>query len=227
MRQFFIVVFITFCTLCSSQDSIDSLIRVNRRINYYVNVQTNLLLQQFLNFNSNISNPNPYMFNVTLTDKYSGNGLLMGTGLTASNNFSNDGIVEITDDRINLATRFGFEKKMFQWRKIIPLFGAELGFGYTEQRLKTKLIQTITNSETSSKTTKLFFGPALRGGLIYKITNELFIGTEFYFNLQLSINKTVVVTNNPQIPTQTQNRTSLPIDFGFQAPTALLLGYKF
>lgn len=225
MRHFVVAVLFTLCFNCYSQDSIDSLIRINRRINYYVNVQTNLLLQQFLNFNSVASNSNPYMFNVTLTDKYSGNGLLLGTGLTASNNFSNDGIVEISDDRINLATRFGYEKKMFQWRKIVPLFGAELGFGYTEQRLKTRLIQTINNSETSIKSTKLFFGPALRGGVIYKITNELFIGTEFYFNFQLSINKTVTVTNSPQIPIQ--NKTSLPIDFGFRAPTALFLGYKF
>lgn len=227
MRKLFLLVLILISIKLISQDNTDSIVRSYRIKYHYVGVQANLLLQQFLNFNSNSINSNPYLFSYSFNYKQNGNGIVLGTGLSVSNNFSNDGVVETSDDRINTAGRIGFEKKFYQEEKFIPFIGIEVGLGYAEQKLKTKLVQTINNPQTDTKITKFFFGPAIRGGLLYSINKYVKLGTEFYFNFQVSINKSkTIVTSGNQPPSGT-NTTSLPINFGLQAPTALFLIYRF
>ncbi|MDP3558284.1 MAG: hypothetical protein Q8T03_13000 [Bacteroidota bacterium] len=227
MRKVFFLFFCIISINLISQEDTDSLVRSYRTKYHYVGVQANLLLQQFLNFNSNSFNSNPYLFSYSFNYKQNGNGMVIGTGLSASNNFSNDGVVEISDDRINVTGRVGIEKKFYQEETFIPFIGFEVGLGYTEQKLKTKLVQTINNPETNSKTTKFFFGPALRGGLLYSLNKYVKIGTEFYFNFQVSVNKSRTITTSAGQQPSGTNTTSLPINFGLQAPTALFLIYRF
>jgi hypothetical protein len=227
MRNALILVLSLIILNLFSQDNTDSLVRAERFKYHYVGVQSNLLLQQFLNFNSSAVNSNPYLFSYSFNYKQNGNGIVIGTGLSASNNFSNDGVVEISDDRINIAGRIGFEKKFYQEEKFIPFVGLEVGLGYTEQKLRSKLVQTINNPETNTKSTKFFFGPALRGGMLFSLNKYVKLGTEFFFNLQLSINKTQTVINTGGQPPSETRTTALPINFGLQAPTALFLIYRF
>lgn len=227
MRKIFFLCLCVISINVFSQDNTDSIVRSYRTKYHYVGVQVNLLLQQFLNFNSSSINSNPYLFSYSFNYKQNGNGIVLGTGLSVSNNFSNDGVVETSDDRINVCGRIGFEKKFYQEERFIPFIGLEVGLGYTQQKLNTKLVQTINNPETDTKTTKFFFGPAIRGGLLYSLNKYVKIGTEFYFNFQVSINKTsTVITSGTQPPSGTIT-SSLPLNFGLQAPTALFLIYRF
>ncbi len=223
MRKFFLVLISFYSLNFFAQDSIDSIIRIERTKYHYVNIQANLLLQQFLNFNNAIVNSNPYMFNYSFTDKRTGNGFVLGTGLSAGNDFSNDGVVEITKDNISIAFRAGYEKKFYQKEKFIPFFGLELGVGFSQENTKSRLVQTINNPETEIEATKLFFGPAARGGIYYAVSKRFLLGTEFYFNFQFSQNRTITKITGMNII----KRTSIPVNFGIQAPTALFLAYRF
>lgn len=227
MRKVLILVFSLNIINLFSQDNTDSLVRAERIKYHYVGVQSNLLLQQFLNFNSSSVNSNPYLFSYSFNYKQNGNGIVLGTGLSATNNFSNDGVVEISDDKINIAGRVGFEKKLYQEEKFIPFLGIEIALGFMQQKLRTKLVQTINNPQTDIKATKFFFGPALRGGLLYSLNRYVKIGTEFYFNLQISVNKTETLLTSGSQPPSGTSTTALPINFGLQAPTALFLIYRF
>jgi hypothetical protein len=226
-KLFFLVLSLISINLISQEDNSDSIVRADRIKYHYFGIQANLLLQQFLNFNSSSINSNPYLFSYSFNFKQNGNGMVLGTGLSVSNNFSNDGVVETSDDRINTAARIGIEKKFYQEEKFIPFVGFEVGLGYSEQKLKTKLVQTINNPQTDTKTTKFFFGPAIRGGLLYSLNKYVKIGTEFYFNFQVSINKSKTVVTTGTDPPSGTNTSSLPINFGIQAPTALFLIYRF
>ncbi|MBL7919443.1 MAG: hypothetical protein JNJ40_03965 [Bacteroidia bacterium] len=227
MRKTSLLLFCIISIRFFAQENTDSLVRSYRIKYHYVGVQANLLLQQFLNFNSSSVNSNPYLFSYSFNYKQNGNGVVLGTGLSASNNFSNDGVVEISDDRINVCGRIGIEKKFYQEERFIPFIGIEVGLGYAEQKLRTKLVQTINNPQTDTKTTKFFFGPAIRGGLLFSINKYVKLGTEFFFNAQVSINKSKTIITSATQPPSGTNTTSLPINFGLQAPTALFLIYRF
>jgi hypothetical protein len=207
------------------QKTLDSLAKASDKKVRYFGIQANLLLQQFISFNSNASiNTNPYVFCYTKTNKWDGNGFALGTGLNASTSSSDDGITSIKQERANVAFRFGYEKKYLQHQKLIPFWGVDLGLGYLHLKTESRLIQTITNNNIITVTDKAFFGPSFRAGLNYAFSKHILIGTDFFFNLQVAY-ETSSVTGNSVTPRS--SASFAPINIGFQVPTALYLMFRF
>lgn len=200
----------------------DSLL-IPRKTHYkYLGIQTNLLLQQFISFNSNSSiNNNPYVFSYSKNSLSTGRGFVFGTGFNLSQKSSNDGIALVEVQDVNLAFRIGSERKYLQFDKFIPFTGVELGFGGVYNKVSSQVNQSVTNNRTVIETTKFFFGPSVRGGLLYSLSKHILLGTEFFFNFQIAY--TEVRTNN----NFGNSSNFLPANIGFQAPTALFLVFKY
>jgi hypothetical protein len=185
-------------------------------------VQTNLLLQQFISFNSNSSiNTNPYLFSLSKNDKVTGRGTVFGTGFSVSDNSTNDGVSAIHRQDANVTIRLGSERKYRQNEKFIPFHGVDFGMGVVYSKVSSRLVQSVSSQEIVTETRKIFFGPALRGGLLYTLSKHVYLGTECFFNFQLAFSETSV---NSGVGS---NSDVIPINLGFQAPTALFLIYRY
>jgi len=206
-----------------AQDSLSPNLPVPQTDNYkYISIQSNLLLQQFISFNSNSSiNTNPYLFSFSRNNTKTGKGLVFGTGFSISENSTNDGVSATTLTKANISMRIGSERKYFQGEKFVPFAGVDYAIGFIYTNTKSRLNQSISNNFTSIEDVKFFMGPALRGGLLYTLSKRILIGSEFFFNFQLAYSRT---TTNSGFG----NESSLiPINFGFQAPTALFITYRY
>src|SRR6218665_2368224 len=90
----------------------------------YLGIQTNLLLQQFISFNSNTSiNTNPYVFSYAKNNIRTGSGFAFGTGFNLSENSTNDGVSSVNVQNINVTIRVGYERKYLQKQRLIPFWG--------------------------------------------------------------------------------------------------------
>jgi hypothetical protein len=223
MRLVFLTVFIALCFKINAQRvKPDSIWYEKKRFNY-VGIQANLLLQQFISFNSNSSiNNNPYLFTFTTNDKYGG-GFALGTGFSVQQNSTNDGVASIDVQNINVSLRLGYEKKYLQRQKFIPFWGVDMGAGGLSNKTTSTLNQSFNNSTTTIETTKFFFGPALRGGVYYALTRHIMFGTEFFINAQIAFTETK--TNNGGF--RTSSSSTVPFNVGVQAPTALFLVFRY
>jgi hypothetical protein len=188
----------------------------------YVGIQANLLLQQFISFNSNSSiNTNPYIFSYVRSSR-NGGGFALGTGFNVSQNSSNDGVSSVNTENANVTIRLGYEKKYLQNEKLIPLWGIEMGMGGIYNKTTSRLDQTFNNNVITVETTKLFFGPSFRGGLLYAFSKHILIGTESYFNCQIAFTQTSTSNGFGGV-----GQSFVPFNIGFQAPTALYLIYRY
>lgn len=206
----------------AQSSSTDSLF-IPRKTHYkYIGIQANLLLQQFISFNSNSSiNTNPYIFSYSKNNLSTGKGFVFGTGFSISERSNNDGVASSTIQDINATFRVGSDRKYYKYDKFIPITGIETSFGTIYNKTRTRLNQSITNTETVIETTKFFAGPSFRGGLLYALSKHVLIGSEFFFNVQIAFSSTN--TNiNPGVV-----QSFAPINVGFQAPTALFLVFKY
>lgn len=189
----------------------------------YIGIQSNLLLQQFISFNSNASlNTNPYVFSFARNNINTGAGFVVGTGFQVSEKSSNDGVSSINVQDANVTLRYGYEKKFMQKQKFIPLWGVEFAAGVVYNKSVSRLVQSTTNTEVIVESEKAFAGPAFRGGLNYAINKYILLGTEFYFNCMISTSR---VNNGNGNGFGT--RSFAPFNVGFQAPTALYLIFRY
>jgi len=179
------------------------------------------LLQQFLSFNSNTGiNTNPYIFTYAKNNTKTGGGFAMGTGMSYNSNSSDDGISIVNTENANFTIRLGYEKKYLQHEKFIPFWGIEFGAGYVYNQTSSTLLQTFTSNRTVVQTSRVFAGPSFRAGLNYALSRHVLLGTEFFFNAQISYTETR--TTGLGI-----SDSFKPFNIGFQVPTALFLVYRF
>lgn len=187
-------------------------------------IQANLLLQQFISFNSNSSiNNNPYLFSYSINNPRTGDGFAFGTGLSVIQSSTNDGVASITVQNINVSLRVGYEKKYLQKYKFIPFWGVEMGMGGLNNKTVSTLNQSFNNSSTTIETTKYFFGPSFRSGLNYSLSRHIMLGTEFFFNAQIAWTQTNTINGG----LRSSSESVVPFNIGFQAPTALFLMFRF
>jgi hypothetical protein len=196
----------------------------------YMGIQSNLLLQQFISFNSNSSiNSNPYLFSYAINHSQKGYGFALGTGISVNESSTNDGVASVKVQNTNVSLRVGFERKYLQQQRFIPFVGVEFGMGGLYNKTTSILNQSFNNSSTSIETTKLFIGPSLRSGLHYALSMHILIGTEFFLNAQIAWSNTQV-TNSSSTglqPTVNNSSSVIPFNVGFQAPTALFLVFRY
>ena len=188
----------------------------------YLGIQSNLLLQQFISFNSNASiNTNPFVFSSCKNNIASGEGTAFGTGFSINETTNNDGVASITVKNANVTFRIGYEKKYLQRERLIPFWGVDFGLGGTYTDFVSINNQTFNSGRISVTTTKVFIGPSFRGGLQYAISRNILLGTEFFFNAQIAYSQTVTNQANGF------SDSFIPFNIGFQAPTALFLIYRY
>ena len=225
MRKLFLFILIPFCSHAqyfrkSKPDSV----WYEKDKYYYAGIQANLLIQQFVSFNSNSSiNNNPFLFSYSVNDSDKGRGFALGTGLSISHSSSNDGVASVTKQDINVSVRIGYEKKYMQREKFIPFWGVEMAMGGIDNQTTSTLNQSFNNSSVTIQTSRYFFGPSFRSGVNYAVTRHILIGTEFFFNAQIAFTQTR--TNNAGFTTS--GSSVVPFSFGFQAPTAVFLMFRY
>lgn len=224
-RIAFIILAASLCLVTFAQVQFnDSIIPLKKQktVYKYLGIQVNLLMQQFISFNSNSSiNTNPFLFSYSKNNIKTGKGIVFGTGFNVSETSSNDGVSSITVQNANVAFRYGFEKKYLQSEKFIPFWGIEFGAGAVYNRSVSRLVQSSTNAEVVVETQRLFAGPSFRGGLNFAFSKHILIGTEFFFNAQVMASQ----VNNGN--GGGFNSSFAPFNIGFQAPTALYLIFRY
>jgi len=224
MRSLFFSFILLFCLKANAQWMKPDSVWYEKRHYYYMGIQANPLLQQFISFNSNSSiNNNPFLFSYSLNNSRRGTGLAVGAGVLVNSSSTNDGVASITVQNINISVRIGLEKKYFQRYKFIPFWGIEMGMGGLNNKSESTLNQSFNNSKTTIETTRYFFGPSFRSGLNYTITRHILVGTEFFFNAQIAWTQTD--TNNSGV--RSSSNSVVPFNIGFQAPTALFLMFRY
>ena len=154
MRKIFLLVFLIPAFLClNAQKDSSALFKLNKKSYKYVGIQANLLLQQFLSFNSNSGiNTNPYIFTYSKSNMLTGNGFGFGTGFNVSDNSSNDGVSSIRVQNANFSFRFGYEKKYLQKERLIPFWGIDIGFGGTYNKTVSQLDQSFNINTITTET---------------------------------------------------------------------------
>jgi hypothetical protein len=191
---------------------------------HYLGIQSNLLLQQFISFNSNSSiNTNPYLFSYSSTNRETGTGFAMGTGLSVNQNASNDGVASITVSNTNVSVRLGWEKKYLQDHRFIPFIGVDGAMGVVANNTTSVLNQSFNSNIVRTRMIKFFLGPSFRGGLNYAVTKHILVGTEFYFNLHIAYSETEI--NNGGFFSNVQETS--PFNIGFQPPTAVYMIFRY
>ena len=220
MKQLFLLIFLLPLVVYSnSWKDPDSI--VTKRTNYkYVGIQANLLLQQFISFNSNSSiNTNPYIFSYAKNNIQTGAGFAFGTGFNVSEASSNDGVSSLNVQNVNVTMRLGYEHKYLQKQRLIPFWGVDFGAGVIYNKVTSALNQSFNNNATTVETTKIFAGPSFRGGLLVALNKHILLGTEFFFNSQIAYTE---INGGFGL-----NRNFVPFNIGFQAPTALFLIFRY
>jgi hypothetical protein len=191
---------------------------------HYLGIQSNLLLQQFISFNSNSSiNTNPYLFSYSSLNREMGTGFAMGTGLSVNQNSTNDGVASVTVKNTNVSLRLGWEKKYLQQSRFIPFLGVDGAMGVISTNTTSVLNQSFNNNVVRVETIKFFLGPSFRGGLNYAITKHVLLGTEFFFNVHIAYSETNI--NNGGFFSSVAETS--PFNIGWQPPTALFLVYRY
>ncbi len=186
----------------------------------YLGIQANPLIQQFLSFNSNTTiNNNPFTFSYAKNNLKTGAGFAFGTGLNVSNVQDNDGVSSISITKRNFAFRFGYEKKYLQEERFIPFWGIDFNAGATYNEVTSVLNQVINPGFVRVSTTRVFLGPSFRSGVHLRLSKNILLGTEFFFNLQLAYTE----SNNGGL----FSTSVAPFDLGFQLPTAIFLIFRF
>ncbi len=195
----------------------------------YIGLQANQLLKQFLSFNSSNSiNTNPFLLTYSSTNG-KGRGFSMGTGLNFSVESSTDGVSATEITNRNFVFRLGFEAKYHLKERWIPFWGIDMHFGGVYTKVSIQQFQTFQTNITTTATTNLFLGPAIRGGVLVSLSKHLLLGTEGFFNFKIAFQQTTSSSNlafgNGQVVAPSSR--SIPINFGINVPTAIFMIVKF
>lgn len=231
-RIFFVFLFLGLCgqlqTEAQSRYYANDSTRNNK--SSYFGLQANQLLKQFLSFNSsNTINTNPFLLTYSTTNG-KGRGFAMGTGLNFSVESTNDGVSSTEITNRNFVFRLGFEAKYHLAEKWIPFWGIDMHLGGVYSKVFTQQAQSFQITTSTVTSTNLFFGPAIRGGVLVALSKHLLLGTEGFFNFKLAFQETTVNTSNNFSgnfqPVFSTSR-SIPINFGINVPTAIFMLVKF
>jgi hypothetical protein len=219
-KQVFLLVFLLPAFLYSNPWKDPDTIVTPNPYYRYAGIQANLLLQQFISFNSNTSiNSNPYVFSYAKNNIQTGSGFAFGTGFNISENSTNDGVSSVNVQNINITFRVGYERKYLQKQRLIPFWGIDFGAGGVYNKVTSSLNQSFNSNATTVETTKIFMGPSFRGGLLVALNKHILLGTEFFFNSQIAFTQTNSGTG--------ASSSFIPFNMGFQVPTALFLTFRY
>ncbi|WP_317898501.1 hypothetical protein [Aurantibacillus circumpalustris] len=223
MRNIVLFLFLSiFFIQVSAQKDSSTYLPTKKKAYKYIGIQSNLLLQQFISFNSNSSiNSNPYTLCFSSSNVTTGSGMAFATGFNVSENSSNDGVSSLHLNTVNVTIRAGYEKKYLQHQRFIPFWGIEFGMGVVYSKLTSFLNQSFNTTSTTVETTKFFAGPSIRGGLNYALSKHILLGTEFFINSQISSTQTSDGNGNGG------GSNFVPFNIGVQAPTALFLIFRY
>jgi hypothetical protein len=190
----------------------------------FIGLQANQLLKQFLSFNSStVINNNPFLLTFSSCNS-KGRGFSMGTGLNFSDESSTDGVTSTQIKNRNFVFRFGFEAKFHLSEKWIPFWGLDFHLGGTYTRISTQQFQTFQTNTSTISTTNLFFGPAIRGGVLVSLSKHLLLGTEGFFNFKIAFQQVNSSSNfSSGVPNSSR---SIPLNLGINVPTAIFLIVK-
>lgn len=194
--------------------------------NRFIGLQANQLLKQFLSFNSSTAiNTNPFLLTFSNCNA-KGRGFSMGTGLNFSDESSTDGVTSTQINNRNLVFRFGFEAKYFLSERWIPFWGLDFHLGGTYTRISTQQFQTFQTNTTTIATTNLFFGPAIRGGVLVSLSKHLLLGTEGFFNFKIAFQQVNSSSNFASAGGVPNSSRSIPLNLGINVPTAIFMIVK-
>src|SRR4051812_45476574 len=108
MKKIFLLLLLSIFFRSGAQNETDST-KKDKIVYRYAGIQANLLLQQFISFNSNSSiNTNPYLFSISKNNIKTGQGTVFGTGFNISDISSNDGVSATSVRNMNISVRFGY-----------------------------------------------------------------------------------------------------------------------
>ncbi len=155
----------------------------------YYGIQSNLLLQQFINLNGNsLSNNNPYLFTFSNSSATTGGGFAFGMGYFVRKSTLSDGITNTNTSDANLNFRFGYEKKFFLHEKWTPFYGIQADLGYFDRDIQVVINQPFGQNTLNIRERRRSIGPSFRGGVLYALSKHILLGTEANFIFQLNFN---------------------------------------
>lgn len=211
-----------------------------RKFNHYIGFQTNELIRELVNLNSNASaNTNPYIVTYAINLSKSNWGIHAGFGYDY--NSIKDNISQINrETRVNrLSFRIGPEKKFSLGSK----FEAGVGIDFisninTDKTFSISIVNTgseLDSGVTTVTSNATFFGGGPQLFLGFRITEKIFFATEasMYFTTGkekkniLNVNTiTNLFTNERSILTSNLNTATDTDDFSINLPIALFLIVK-
>lgn len=157
----------------------------NRKNHVYFGVHTNQLIRQLVNFGSSSSIPtNPFLINIAVNAKETGNGFNVGFGYSYDRLNDTDQNIDRTTIINNFGLRFGYDKKIEIWEKWQVAWGLD-GL-VTDNKNETVVKFPIGSNVTSTATTinrTYQFGFGGRFGLNFFVSKKVLLGTEmsYYF----------------------------------------------
>lgn len=182
----------------------------------YFGLEINQLLHQIIDLNSNNNAAgSPYQIQYSSNSRKTGRGVSYGLayGRSTFKDDSNNTIRESTNRSISF--RIGYDRKVNWGKRWIGLHGYDLTVGGA--RLNTKSSQNGPQIEIENKTSFWGFGP--RVGLMFNISQRVFLGTEATYYLQFTKGSQTISTGQP-------NSTQKSSDFTLTLPVTLFLSIK-
>ncbi|MBL7873120.1 MAG: hypothetical protein JNM78_15995 [Cyclobacteriaceae bacterium] len=190
--------------------------RTSPNVVRYFGLEVNQLLHQIINLNSNNNTTSsPYKIQYSSNSRNTGRGVSYGLAY-GRNKFKDDsnGTVRETIDR-SISFRIGYERKSNWGKRWIALHGYDLILGGT--KLNTKSSQSGPLIEIENKSSFWGFGP--RVGLMFSLSQRVFIGSEATYYLQFTKASQTISTGQP-------NSSQKSNDFSLTLPISLFLSVK-
>ncbi len=182
----------------------------------YFGLEINQLLQQIIDLNSNNNVAgSPYQIQYSSNSRKTGRGVSYGLayGRSKFTDNSNNTIRESLNRSVTF--RIGYERKSNLGKRWIALHGYDLTFGGT--KLHTKSSQNGPFIEIEDKSSFWGFGPRI--GLMFGISQRVFLGTEATYYLQFTKGSQTISTGQP-------NSNQKSNDFILTLPVSLFLSVK-
>lgn len=177
------------------------------KVRYY-GIEITQLLQQIINLNSdNAPSSNPFAIQYASNSLQTGRGI--SYGLSYAYNKFNDDSNFIRRETINrsLNFRIGYERKTKWGKRWIALHGYDIVLGASKLKTNADQIGTALTIETTGN--QWGFGP--RVGLMFGITDRIFIGTEATYYLRFIKDRQSIIGQPESIQKTTDLSLTLPV----------------
>jgi hypothetical protein len=182
----------------------------------YFGLEINQLLRQIIDLNSsNNAVAGPYQIQYSSNSRKTGRGVSYGLAY-GRNKFTDDSnnTIRETINR-SVSFRIGYERKHTWGKRWIALHGYDLTLGGT--KLNTKNSQNGPLIEIEDKSNFWGFGP--RVGLLFNLSQRVFIGTEASYYLKFTKGSQTISTGQP-------NSSQKSTDLSLTLPVTLFLSVK-